>query len=146
MNDAEQHEDVGSASFEFRHALRGGGFGRYAFNVKVGDNPDFWKARMLMHGAEFQGILYAVFVVDTGALEMSGLFQCEAWLDVGTSRFSTIITAADVGEARLMCREIGGFRLCDDPPLSRWDKAKCVLRWLWERRPVVRWRSPLDIF
>jgi hypothetical protein len=50
MNPAEFHEDVGSASFQFAHR-RERSLTRMCFNIKVGENPDFWKARLLMPGA-----------------------------------------------------------------------------------------------
>lgn len=145
MNDAEQHRDVGSASFQFCHR-RAGSCTRIAFNLKVGDNPDFWRARLLMPGAEFTGIICAVFETDDGAVSKIADQEFRAVLYAGRSRFVITLFAEYEEEARAMCLEIGGFRLLYDECPTRWQRANLVLRFFWARRPVVRWRSPLDVF
>lgn len=146
MTDAEQHADVGSASFQFAHRKDNGSLSRFCFNMKVGDNPDFWKARLLMHGAEFKGIIYGVIECDDGAIKPHGWFRDVWTLEVGRSQFRVELVGDTFAECEQMAREIGGFHYFASPPLTRRAKLKCVLRWLWERRPVVRWRSPLDCF
>lgn len=145
MNPEEFHDDVGSASFQFAHR-RGGSVTRFCFNMKVGENPDFWKARLLMPGAEFQGIIHGVFECDDGAVRGgNGYEKCTALLHAGRSTFKIDLMARDYDEFVTMCREIGALSYSVSGP-TRWQRTKCVLRWFWERRPVLRWRSPLNVF
>lgn len=142
---------VGSAIFEYGHREEGS-LARFGFTMRVGDNPDFWKARLLMPGAEFQGICYAAFE-DTGTVEPEEdwrVFTCV--LAAGRSMFLVDIPSRSLEEARARCSEIGGLRpQCDlwngqARPAGMLERASLVLRWFWERRPVVRFRSPLSIF
>ena len=140
------HPNVGAALFEYAHRS-GGSLSRYGFEMRVGDNPDFWKARLLMPGAEFLGICYGCFEVeDTGACPSAHLQKFQAGVRVGTTLFIVEIPAETIEEARRRCAEIGGLRLLEDARLTRWEHVKLVARWLWARRPVMRFRGPLDIF
>lgn len=145
MTPAEQHDDVGSASFQFAHR-RDGSVTRFCFNMKVGENHYFWKARLLMPGAEFQGIIHGVFEVDDGATSsLDGYRPFYATLSAGNTTFVIQLMAIDQDEFALMCREIGA--LASSPEcVTRWRKFQCVVRWFWERRPIVRWRSPIESF
>lgn len=145
MNPEEFHEDVGSASFQFCH-WRAGSRTRFTFNIKVGDNPDFWKARLLMPGAQFCGVIGAVFETDDGAIRApDGYRSYYTFLTAGNTRFDIHLMARSQSEFEAMCREIGALEI-QPGDVSRWRRMKCILRWFWERRPVVRWRSPLDVF
>lgn len=149
MNDqGENHTSVGAALFEYCHT-RGGTRSRYGFEMRVGDNPDFWKARLLMPGAEFQGICYASWdsrTTDTGAiLSTSQDRPFYALLTAGRSTFRIELMAADHADFLRRCREIGALQTGLEP-LSRWTRFLAVLRFLWLRRPTIRLRSPLSIF
>jgi hypothetical protein len=143
-NQGLDHPNIGAALFEYCH-VEGGARSRYAFNMRVGDNPDFWKARLLMPGAEFIGICHAAW--DTGACEAEDswpVFTCHVW--AGNSVFEVELPAKNLADARRRCAEIGGLRPAGDAHPTMMDRVRLRLRWLWERRPVVRFRSPLDVF
>lgn len=138
------HPNVGAALFEYCHT-EGGTRSRYGFQMRVGDNPDFWKARMLMPGAELLGICGAVF--EAGAREPQDdwpEFECR--LRAGRSVFLVNIKAPNLQDARKRCAEIGGLRPAGDAAPMTMERVRLRLRWLWVRRPVVRFRGPLDIF
>lgn len=145
MNDqGENHTSVGAALFEYCH-VEGGSRSRVGFEMRVGDNPDFWKARLLMPGAEFQGICYASF--DSGVCEPRDewpSFDCALY--AGTTLFNVEIKAKDRADARKRCQEIGGLRVKGQPWPSRVERLKLALQFLWRRRPTIRLRSPLDMF
>jgi hypothetical protein len=68
-----------------------------------------------------------------------------ALLPAGNTVFKVELCAKDFMEFADMCREIGALRY-RKVTRPRWLEFKCVLRWLWLRRPTIRWRSPLDSF
>lgn len=139
-----QHKDVGSHSFQFAHKGNGSTT-RFCFNVMVGENPDFWKARLLMHGAEFCGVIHGVFEGDGAIDTLDGYRPFQVHLITGRSKFTFILHAKDEMELNIMCHEIGGVysRPCLLP--LEW-RIRCFLLFLWKRRPTIRFRSPLDCF
>lgn len=140
----EDHPHVGSYSFEFGHHAPTG-WQRRSFYIKAGDSPDFWKLRLLMPGAEMQGLIYVVFE-DTGSIgKLTDEEPCYALIRAGRTVFKIELFAKTRGQFEQQCREIGALQYTMSG-LSRWFRIRCVLRWFWERRPVVRWRSPLERF
>lgn len=145
MNPEQFHDDVGSAAFDFAHR-DGKSLTRFCFNMKVGENPDFWKARLLMPGAEFKGIIHAVFEMDDGAIRSLGDSKpFNALLFAGRSCFRIELMARSQAEFERMCEEIGALQ-SGPAPVSARRRVACALRWFWLRRPTVRFRGPLDIF
>jgi hypothetical protein len=142
LEDYELHPDVGSISFQYSHPEPNGGWSRREFCVKAGDNPDFWLAERLMPGAERDGCLVGVFVCGDDTKHQS--FEVE--VRARGSIFKTRIFAETPEElAGALCSIGGGLMLAwpGSPSLTRWQQIKLVLRWYWERRPVIRRRSPL---
>ena len=146
MNDQGlHHPDVGAHLFEYAFAEPDGLY-RYAFTIHAGDNPDFPFAIRLLPGAHLIGCVAAGFE-DTGAMPP----DC-AWphwscrVVAGNSEFHTTIPAPTVDDARARCLAVGGLRVWCDPLPSRLQRAALLARYAWERRPVVRRRTPLDVF
>lgn len=148
--DARNHPDVGSASFQWWHTHPDGHSSRFCFTMKVGDSPDFWRARLLMPGAEFGYWIFGVIEAGDidgidGALEMDA--EEQGWwchVKAGRSVFWVELHCRTRVEAVAMCREIGCLRLKGEPSATRWERWKAMARFFWERRPVVKLRSPLD--
>lgn len=139
------HPNVGAALFEYGHRNSDGSITRFGFEMRVGDNPDFWRARLLMPGAEFLGTCGGAF--DTGAFEPEDAwprFDCR--LRAGRTIFVVILPAKDIADCRRRCAEIGGLRPWRDAEPMAMERVRLRIRWLWERRPVIRFRGPLDVF
>ena len=138
------HPDVGAHLFEYAFA-EPDGLHRYAFTIHAGDNPDFPAAIRLLPGAHLIGCVAAGFAVDAcSPSDDWPAFHC--YVAAGRSWFRATIAAPTLDNARLRCLAIGGLRVAGDPPPSRLQQLALVARFLWERRPVVRRRSPLDVF
>ncbi len=143
LDDCQLHPDVGSISFQYVHPCPDGSLERRCFCMKVGDNPDFWLAERLMPGAEKGGCLVGVIVGDEDEDQSFQVF-----LRVRGSCFETRIYADSPEELAAALMSIGGLQTTwlGSPELTWSEKVKLVLRWYWERRPVLRRRSPLAIF
>jgi hypothetical protein len=144
MSEGIDHASVGAALFEYCH-VDGEEKARFGFEMRVGDNPDFWKARTLMPGAEFLGICEGAW--DTGVCESEAdwpTFAC--YVFAGSSIFEVNLKAKNKADARKRCAEIGGLRPALDRHPWAMERLRLRLRWLWERRPVIRFRGPLDVF
>lgn len=137
----ELHPDVGSISFQYSHPEPGGGWSRREFFIKAGDNPDFWLAERLMPGAERGGCIVGIFTIDE---EEAQSYEVE--LRVRGSVFKTRIFAEEISELAGALESIGGLRITwpnGCPGFTTWEQIKLMARWYWERRPVIRRRSPL---
>lgn len=143
LDDSQLHPDVGSISFQYAHPEPHGGWTRREFCIKVGDNPDLWLAERLMPRAEKGGCLVGVFVSDDESVYRP--YACQ--LLAGNSVFHTTIYAEDALELQRALSAIGGLQPAfSAKKLALWEQIKLVLLWYWERRPVLRRRSPLEIF
>lgn len=139
------HPDVGAHLFEYPF-WEPDGLHRYGFTIHAGDNPDFPRAVRLLPGAHLLGCVAAGFG-DTGASPDDDdwpKFHC--YVVGGRSWFRTTIPAPSIDAARQRCLAIGGLRVAGDPPPSRAQRLRCLARYFWERRPVVRLRTPVDEF
>lgn len=144
LDPSQLHPDVGSVVFQYWHPEPRGGWTRRCFYIKPGDNPDFWLAERLMPGAAKGESLVGVFGIEDE--DEANSFQ--VFLPVYRSCFETRIYADSPEELAFALDVIGGLQLSwlGSPNRSVCDEIKLICRYYWERRPILRRRSPLDRF
>lgn len=144
LDDSQLHPDVGSTVFQYWHPAGNGSWERRAFYIKHGDNPDFWLAERMLPGAAKGESIVGVFEVDA---EDDDQTEFSVIVRVGQSVFRTHIFAKTSQELLAAIDIIGGMELEGTAyPITLRDRLKLFCRYYWERRPILRRRSPLDRF
>ncbi len=141
------HDSVGAWDCQYKCSLpseSGCSKNIRTFELKAGDDPNFKLAKWMMPGAEIIGqIAWAQNCFDDSERDRSLKFHTCA-IKVGGSVFKSMICAKNKRELNIICRDIGGMRPIEEPPLPFLTKLGLIIKYLWLRRPQIKFRSPVD--
>lgn len=136
-----------------------------SFEIMAGDNPDIEKAKRLMPGAHYAGIIHGIIPfwelgIDSGYLSLGyarGRWY-ECCLSAGDSVFTTYIYTYENEIIQKKLDAIGGLKAVAYRDGDEWvtreagplelpklKQLRLYARYYWNRRPVLRFRTPVDI-
>lgn len=144
-----------------------------SFAIRAGDNPDIEVAKKLMPGAQYEGMVIDQYAADGGDTYgvtdqsfthhpvRSPAYVYKCGLLAGRTLFETEIGTYPGEDIGIKLAAIGGLRMLarrrfEDTEWARLGAATTaaipaterlglIARYYWNRRPVLRFRTPVDI-